>query len=236
MTSSDTPAPGLLGPLADHSRPFSAGEVLFTEGQPAKEVFLLSAGRVRLLKRVGAEERGLCTLKPGELCGEAALIPGACHVATAVAIDPGSALAFDRPTLAQSLAGDPALCARVLQQLARRLQDGEDQVEVLMVRDPRARVILALLRLAEQSLPAGVTNGQVSLELTPLDLAARTGLDVPAVKRSVQEIQDAGYVTVHEEHLELTDLPALRDRLGLYEQEDRIARPVWSGLAPRGQG
>jgi len=235
MTSSRHLDVGLQGHIARFGRGFAAGELLFVEGQPATEVFLLVEGRVRLLRRIGAEERGLGTLQPGELCGQVALIPGACHVATAVAIEPGSTLAFDRPALSEVLAHDPALHARVLQQLARRLQDVEDQVEILLVRGDRARVVLALLRLAQQSLPAGVTNGQVSLELAPTELAARTGLDVPAVKRAVQELQDAGYVTVADEQLELTSLPALRELLGLYDQEDRIARPVWSGVAPRGQ-
>jgi len=236
MTTRPSSDLGLQGPLARHARRLEAGDVLFEQDAAATEIFLLHQGRVRLLKRIGSEERGLCTLRPGDLCGEAALIPGAAHVATAVVTEPGAALAFDRAGFAQVLAGDAALSARVLQQLARRLRDAEDQIEILMVRDHRARVVLTLLRLAQQSLPAGVTNGQVSLDLAPTDLAARTGLEVAVIRRAVQEIRAAGYLNITDERLELTNLPALQELLDLYGEEDRIARPVWSGLAAQGPG
>jgi CRP-like cAMP-binding protein len=236
MTDLPSPDLGPQGSLAKYARRLEAGDVLFEQDAPATEVFLLHQGRVRLLKRIGSEERGLCTLRPGDLCGEAALIPGAVHVATAVVTEAGMALVFDRAGFAQVLAGEAALSAKVLQQLARRLRDAEDQVEILMVRDHRARVVLTLLRLAQQSLPSGVTNGQVALDLAPTDLAARTGLEVSVVRRAVQEIRAAGYLTITDERLELTNLPALQELLGLYGEEDRIARPVWSGLAAPGPG
>ena len=84
--------------LARYGRRFEAGNVLFRDGDPASEAFLLQEGRVRLFKQVGAMERSLRVVRPGEVFGESALIPGSTRGATALALDPILALAFDAST------------------------------------------------------------------------------------------------------------------------------------------
>ena len=62
--------------LEKFGRKFQAGDVIFREGEAGNEAFLLQEGRVRLLKRVRTVERSLMVLKPGDLFGESALMPG----------------------------------------------------------------------------------------------------------------------------------------------------------------
>ncbi|MCK6573800.1 cyclic nucleotide-binding domain-containing protein [Myxococcota bacterium] len=58
-------------------RTCKAGEVLFTEGDRAREMFILLAGNVSIFKRLpDAREECLATLVPGALVGELALIDG----------------------------------------------------------------------------------------------------------------------------------------------------------------
>ena len=61
---------------AEPMRRFEAGELLYREGDPGTNAFLLEDGRVRLIKRVRGVERSLMVLKPGDLFGESALIAG----------------------------------------------------------------------------------------------------------------------------------------------------------------
>ncbi|MBN2195816.1 MAG: Crp/Fnr family transcriptional regulator [Polyangiaceae bacterium] len=220
-----SPAAGRFG------RRFGAGDLLFLEGDPATEAYLLQEGRVRLVKRVGAMERSLRVAKPGNLFGEAALGHGVVHNATAVAVEAGAALVLDQATLAEVLGSDPAIGARILRELARRLLEAEDQVEIHLVRDARSKVVLTLLKLVQRSLGVGVTMGSASLAVSPMELGARAGLDVDTVKRVVQELRDAGYVSVAEERLEVPDIDALRELVALLDLEDHIARPG-SSFAP----
>src|SRR4029079_10693606 len=113
--------------LARFGRQFAAGDVLFRDGDAATEAYLLQEGRVRLIKRVGAMERSLRVLRPGDLFGESALVKGTPRNSTAVALSEGVALALDQATFQQVLATNPAVGTRVLQQLIRRLRDAEDQ-------------------------------------------------------------------------------------------------------------
>lgn len=63
--------------LLEHfGRRYANGDVIFREGDHSREVFMLQEGRVRVVKRVRAVERSIQILKPGDLFGEGALLPG----------------------------------------------------------------------------------------------------------------------------------------------------------------
>ena len=210
--------------LARYGRRFQAGEVIFRDGEAAPCAFLLQEGRVRLFKRVGAVERGLRLLRPGDLFGESALVQGAPRNATAVALEDGAALALDQATFQQVLATNPKVGARVLQQLIRRLRDAEDQIEILLLRDTQSKVVVALAKLAEQTSAATPSSeAGVALGISPMELSARVGLDVDAVKRVVQQLRSSGYVHITDERLEIPNLAALRELYSLLAVKEQIA-------------
>ncbi|HTM20943.1 MAG TPA: cyclic nucleotide-binding domain-containing protein [Kofleriaceae bacterium] len=62
--------------IAEHARrvDLGPGEVLLREGDPAKEMLVVMAGRLEVIKRNGAAEACIATLGPGEVAGEMALI------------------------------------------------------------------------------------------------------------------------------------------------------------------
>jgi CRP/FNR family transcriptional regulator, cyclic AMP receptor protein len=219
--------------LSRYGRRLAAGSVLFRDGDPATEAFLLQEGRVRLIKHAGAMERSLRVVRPGDLFGEGALVKGAMRTSTALALDDTVVLAFDQATFDQVLSSSPEVAARVLSQLIRRLRDAEDQIEILMLRDAQSKVVVALMKLGQQQLAQdGRPNGQVALTLSPLELSAHAGLDVDTVKRIVAQLRDRGYVSIHEERVELPDLDNLRELYGLLGVKDRLRGPT----RERGQG
>src|SRR3954468_11614985 len=107
--------------LSRYGRRFAAGTVLFRDGDAATDAFLLQEGRVRLIKHVGAMERSLRVVRPGDLFGESALVGGALHTSTALALEDTLVLAFDGDTVNQVLTGNPGVATRLLSQLIRRL-------------------------------------------------------------------------------------------------------------------
>lgn len=218
--------------LSRYGRRFAAGTVLFRDGEPATEAFLLQDGRVRLLKQAGRMERSLRVVRPGDLFGESALLRGASRSSTAVALDDGVALAFDHATFEQVLATSPEVAGRVLNQLIRRLRDAEDQIEILMLRDGQSKVVVALMKFAQQEQLAGHaegSSGQISLSLSPLELSAQVGLDVDTVKRIVAQLRESGHVRIQDERVEVPNLDSLRDLYSLLGIKDQLR-----GQAPAG--
>jgi CRP/FNR family cyclic AMP-dependent transcriptional regulator len=237
MSSPASPPPPPLTPDPErlHARfgvHFDAGEVIFREGEPGTEAYLLEEGRVRLIKKVRGAERSLMVLKPGDLFGESALLVGAPRSSTAVALSPGLALALDQATLQNLLEHNPAIASRVVKQLVRRLRDAEDQIEIMMLTDTQSKVVASLLKLAQQARDAasasasvggaGAGAGPVAFTISPMELSTRVGLDVDTVKRAVQQLREGQYLRVADERLEIPDLEALRRLYGLLGVKDEI--------------
>jgi CRP/FNR family transcriptional regulator, cyclic AMP receptor protein len=214
--------------LSRYGRRFSAGTVLFRDGEPATEAFLLQDGRVRLLKQAGRMERSLRVVRPGDLFGESALLRGAARSSTAVALDDVVTLAFDHATFEQVLATSPEVAGRVLNQLIRRMRDAEDQIEILMLRDGQSKVVVALMKFAQQEQLAGHADsprdapGQISLTLSPLELSAQVGLDVDTVKRIVAQLRETGHIRIQDERVEVPNLDSLRDLYSLLGIKDQL--------------
>ncbi|MGK4006677.1 Crp/Fnr family transcriptional regulator [Sorangium sp. So ce1036] len=208
---------------ARFGRPFEAGDVIFREGEPGTEAYLLEEGRVRLIKKVRGAERSLMVLKPGDLFGESALLGGAARWSTAIALSRGVALTLDQGTLQNLVERNPAVALRLIKQLVGRLRDAEDQIEIMMLADTQSKVVNALLKLAQQSRGAGGAppNG-ASFAISPMELSTRVGLDVDTVKRAVQQLREGQYVRVADERLEIPDIDALRRLFGLLGLKDEI--------------
>lgn len=228
MTQQDQDREAQSRLLARFGRGFSPGELLFADGDPAAEAYLLQEGRVRLIKRVGAVERNLRILRPGDMFGESALLNGATRSSTAVAATEGTLLVLDQRTLEQLVTTNPAVAMRVMQQLVRRLRDAEDQIEILMLEDNRSKVVVALLKLAQQVQPStlngpGVSGvGGVELSLSPMELATRVGLDLDTVKRAVVQLRESGHLQIVGEHIEIPNLSSLKELANLLCLRDQI--------------
>ncbi len=203
--------------LGRHGRRFVSGEAIFREGTLAREAFLLQEGRVRLLKHVAMAERSLAVVKPGDLFGEGALLDGTTYGSSAVAMTEGVVLALDRPTLRTLLEGHPLVAMRAVDQLVRRLRDAEDQIEIMMLRGVQSKVTSALLKLA------GRATGAAELNISPVELSTRVGLDVEAVKRTVSRLRERQYIRITGERIEIPDVDALRRLYALLGTKDELA-------------
>jgi CRP-like cAMP-binding protein len=225
--------------LSRYGRRFSAGTVLFRDGEPATEAFLLQDGRVRLLKQAGRMERSLRVVRPGDLFGESALLRGAARSSTAVALDDVVTLAFDHATFEQVLATSPEVAGRVLNQLIRRMRDAEDQIEILMLRDGQSKVVVALMKFAQQEQQLASADGprdasgQISLTLSPLELSAQVGLDVDTVKRIVAQLRETGHIRIQDERVEVPNLDSLRDLYSLLGIKDQLRGQAQAGTRAR---
>lgn len=224
--------------LGRYGRRLAPGAVVFQEGAPATEAFLLQQGRVRLLKRVGVSERSLAVLKGGDLFGESALTQGAIYGSTAAALTEAVVLVLDRETFRGLLGQHPVIAAHVIEQLVRRVGDAEDQVEIMMLRGVQSKVTTALLKLAYAAgwggpTGGGASGGGVAVMISPVELSTRVGLDVEAVKSAVQRLRDRNYLRIAGERIEIPDVEALRQLQVLLGTKDELAG-VGGELAGKG--
>ncbi len=196
-----------------YHRSFSAGTTLYYAGAPATELYLISSGRVQLLKRARGLERSIGLYGAEEIVGEEALLPGAHRSASARAIEPVTALVIESDTFRMLVQRRPALGESVMQQLARRLQRAAEQIENFLLPDPTIRVLNTLLHAFDQAAPG-------PLELSPLELSTRTALELDQVKAVVGQLKERGYLSVGDQTITIREVDALRhlsDLLALKE-------------------
>ena len=202
-------------------RRYAAGQVIFQEGEPGAECFILQEGRVRLVKRVRLVEKSLLILKPGDLFGENALLESAPRASTAVALTDVVLLALDAHTFETLVGSDPAVALRLVRVLVRRVREAEDQIENMLLRDNQSKIVNTILKLCDER----SATGQPSvLSLSPIELSSRVGLDVDAVKRGVQQLRDSQYLTISDETIAVADVEALRGLYRLLGMKEELRR------------
>ncbi|MBV9210548.1 MAG: cyclic nucleotide-binding domain-containing protein [Acidobacteria bacterium] len=119
-------APEELAELAHASREdvYAPGEALCVEGEQGREVFIILAGRVNVMKLDEAgREHPVNTEGAGGFIGEMAVLDPAPRSATVVATSEGArVLRLDGEAFLDSLSDDPSIAVGVIRTLAQRLR------------------------------------------------------------------------------------------------------------------
>lgn len=193
---------------ARFGRTFEAGEVLFQEREPGETMFVLQSGSVRITKESRDGKKTLAVLGPGEFFGEMAILNAKPRNATATVTERARALVIDKKTFEQMVTSNAEIAVRLIKKLAVRLDSANELIEVLLHRDPRARVILGLSRRAElEGKP--LEDGSLFVVLTEAQLAEDVGIPALEVRevlhrlRRLRILEDApdGYRIHHIERL-----------------------------------
>lgn len=92
-----------------HRRSTGAGDVLFSEGDPGCDFFVILAGKVAMIEGHGRDERVMSIHGPGRFLGELNLLTGQAVFVTAVVREPGEVLVVPAERLREVLVQDSAL-------------------------------------------------------------------------------------------------------------------------------
>jgi CRP-like cAMP-binding protein len=75
---------------------FSAGQEIIRQGDPGSRFYIVSAGKVEVVRRSAADEEVLATLGPGQYFGEVALLRDSGRTATVRAVEDTTVLSIAR--------------------------------------------------------------------------------------------------------------------------------------------
>jgi len=197
-------------------REFPKGTVLFREGEPGKEMYVVQQGRVHISKRVGDVEKILSTLGQGEFFGEMSILNNAPRSATATCADDSKLLVIDPKTFEAMVRGNAEIALRMIKKLADRLQEADHQIENLLHRDAASRVVHWLAGAAEKAPPSPAGR---KIEVTPQELAARVGVKPEQADEVLMKLLKARIVTVHPDGMVVPDLGKLQQFLEFLEMK-----------------
>jgi CRP-like cAMP-binding protein len=189
--------------LERFARDFKAGSVLFEEGQPGDYMYVVQSGEVEIRRQVGETERVLAVLVPGDFLGEMAILNARPRSATAVVRANARLLVIEGKTFEAMLRARPEIALRIIKALALRLENANQQVELLLLPTPNHRVVQCLRHMAEEQIAlAGTPVNLGTAILVPKrveDIALRVGLPVHEVIEVVDRLRASRLVLLAED-------------------------------------
>jgi len=178
--------------IARRINKYARSAIVFSQGDPAADVFYLQKGSVKLsvLSRTG-KEAVVAILSPGDFFGEGCLAGQPRRMATASALTPSAVLVVEKPQMLEMLHKQPTLADRfLLHMLARNIRIEEDLVDQLFNSSEKrlARALLLLARYGKEDQPLRLPK------LSQETLAEMVGTTRSRVNFFMNKFRDLGFI------------------------------------------
>jgi len=189
---------------------FSAGQLLFSEGEPCNGLHIIARGRVRIFKTsISGREQVLALNGPGESVAELPVFDGGAYPASAVAIDHSEIAFISRRDFQAFCIEHPQVALKVLTVVGSRLRRLVGIIEELSFTTIRQRLISVLVKLAQtqgKSTPRGI---EFMLPATHQELANQLGTVRELISRNLMRLQAEGLLEVDARQIVVKDLKEL---------------------------
>jgi len=168
----------------------SAGTTVFRQGDPGGSMYVIRAGKVRVLKESHGRKRVVTTLGPGEFFGEMAVVTGRPRSATVEVVEEAELLKVPAGKLQEMVTDTGEVAIRLIRHLAERLDTANRFIDILLEDDMTARVVLELQETLQSA------EGSTAPDLTDEDLALKLGVDKNDVRGALRRLMRVGVVEV----------------------------------------
>jgi CRP/FNR family transcriptional regulator, cyclic AMP receptor protein len=204
--------------LQRFGREFPRGTVLFREGEPGREMFVVQSGLVTITKRAGGAEQVLSTLGQGEFFGEMSILTSQARTATAVVAEDARLLVIDSGTFESMVRNNAEIAVRLVKKLAERLAAADDLISNLLFHDASSRIVHWLATQAER---AARGPGPVKLPFSRTALPALVGVDPAEAEEVVAKLLRAGIAELAPGGMTIPDVAKLRHFLEFLQMKPR---------------
>jgi CRP-like cAMP-binding protein len=193
---------------AAHEKLLPRRETIYVEGDPIREVFLLTSGCVKVSQLGPNGQEVILRLNgPSELIGAQGLSAGKHHLATARAIQTSTALVWEASVFESISDRIPSMRRNTARILGQRLQEMEERFREISTQKVAPRLSHQLIRLLNQ-LGRG-SDQAVEIGLSREELAQLTGTTLFTVSRLLSQWERLGIVSSRREAVIVCDVQAL---------------------------
>jgi CRP/FNR family transcriptional regulator len=189
---------------------FSAGELLFSEGEPCNGLHIIALGKVRIFKTsMSGREQVLAVNVPGESIAEIPVFDGGPYPASAVAIEDVEIAFISRRDFKAYCLEHPEVALKVLSVVGARLRRLVGIIEELSFTTIRQRLISALLKLAQSEGKKTERGIEFQLPATHQELANQLGTVRELISRNLMRLQAEGLLDVDARNIVVKNMKGL---------------------------
>lgn len=189
-------------------RAFPPGTIICREGETGNEMYVIQAGKIKISKKVQDVEKVLAVIGAGDFFGEMSILNNKPRSATAEVVEEAKVLVVEPKMFESMIRGNVEIAVRIIKTLAKRLQEADDQIANLLLKDANSRVVHTLARLAETQ--GKKVDGGTKVSIAVPELAQKTGLDNSQVEEVLNKIVKAKIITVLPDGMVISDVDKLR--------------------------
>lgn len=191
---------------------FTAGEMLFSEGEPCAGLHIISRGRVRIFKTsTGGREQVLAVNIPGESVAELPVFDGGPYPASAVAIEDTEMAFISRRDFQAYCMEHPEVALKVLGIVGARLRRLVGIIEELSFTTIRQRLVASLVKLAQNEGRNTARGIEFQLPATHQELANQLGTVRELISRNLMRLQAEGLIDVDARQIVVKNMKGLSD-------------------------
>ncbi len=193
---------------------FSAGELLFSEGEPCSGLHIIASGKVRIFKTsMNGREQVLALNTGGETVAELPVFDGGPYPASAVAAEDAEIAFISRRDFNAFCLEHPEVALKVLSVVGARLRRLVGIIEELSFTTIRQRLISALVKLAQTEGKRTDRGIEFLLPATHQELANQLGTVRELISRNLMRLQAEGLLDVDARQIVVKDLKGLTAQL-----------------------
>jgi len=201
----------VLKDLAQHCRyvELPAGQSLFQQDETSNSFYLLTEGQIHVVRQYPTgEEVILATEGPYYVIGELSMLADQPRTGGVIAVSDSTLIALSRSDFMATLERHPAVAAKVVVYLSRRLYRMNLFVREHAIGNVSARIASLLLLLS------GGAQGTISTDVRVNRVARAVAVEGDVVARILQKWVEREYITFDGRTINVLDIEALNNIAG----------------------
>lgn len=197
---------------------FEPGEPIYYAGDPAERLYVVAAGKVKLIRHaLSGQERVLDLLLPGDFFGTLPVMGEPAYPDTAQAHTTCCVLGISARDFQTILQRYPTVSIALLEIVSERLRAAREMLHQAGAAPVESRVASLLLRLAERAGDERDEGWLIQMPLGRQDIADMLGITVETASRTLSQFRKDGLIRSGRRWIAIAD----RERLAaLAEQAD----------------
>ncbi|MBD3346265.1 MAG: cyclic nucleotide-binding domain-containing protein [Chitinivibrionales bacterium] len=200
---------GIPGGTAAKVR-FQKGELLFKQGDPSRDLYVIQQGSVRIFKTEGDVAVDLATVGAGEVVGEVAAIDGGVRSASVIAEEETEALVIAADNFVATLNGVPEWFQKIARILVQRLREVDEKIDNSMYGDKTRQVALLVAMMTDTGMCTPSESGrQLSLKFVENEIMDILGLNPSDVLELLTKLSGKELLILEKSKIVISDVTRL---------------------------
>lgn len=195
-------------------RHYTAGQIVFSEGEPCTGMYVVESGHIRIFKSsASGREQVLSVDGPGSSVAELPVFDGGNYPASVAAAEDATLLFVSKQDFQALCLTHPQVALKVLRIVGARLRRLVGIIEELSFTTVRHRLVSLLVRLAQKEGSGVAGSTEVALPVSNQELAAQIGTVRELVSRNLSRLQAEGLIQMDGRSVVIPNLKALEAEL-----------------------